>query len=480
MEFEDEVKEMIDCHQECDYLDFKEYDYQPSHKSELIKDILALANSHSIRNKYIIIGIAEENNVCKEIMGVDIGHIRDEAEFQQIINTYIYENLIVNYKLMKMNDKDILIIQIPASNNANRPFMVKKQIDRLKENEIYIRRGSTTGLASKKDLEYMMGSKKSSNLVLKSYQNGELSNKILLAEVKTKIEEYRKKKFDNLRDKVNKIMNLKGKKFSFNTSDFILLNNESVEFDSNKKSNIKSGLDDLGIKYDDSIFEFRNIRWQTCFGGVEIISKELYGDENEIKRYWMLDDLESYILEYMTIRYYEKKLPKIYSTNLVLSNIGNCVDEDIEVTLIIDKDVWIEMKNLMVNDDILVYLGNMYNDLKDELIDCPRVSSIDRYCLSTELQADSYVNSIDIREKTYFDKMVEKADEFKDNIENLCIESVYEENDKNIIKLNFKKIMHNKSMFFKFKFLFKSDKIKINYEIRSKNSPNVINGCIES
>ena len=155
----------------------------------MIKDILALANSHSIRNKYIIIGIAEENNVCKEIRGVDIGHIRDEAEFQQIINTYIYENLIVNYKLMKMNDKDILVIQIPASNNANRPFMVKKQIDRLKENEIYIRRGSTTGLASKKDLEYMMGNKKSSNLILKSYQNGELSNKILL---KQKIVRYDK------------------------------------------------------------------------------------------------------------------------------------------------------------------------------------------------------------------------------------------------------------------------------------------------
>lgn len=480
MEFDDEVKEMIDCYQECDYLDFKEYDYQPSYKSELIKDILALANSHSIRNKYIIIGIAEENNVCKEIRGVDIGHIRDEAEFQQIINTYIYENLIVNYKLMKMNDKDILVIQIPASNNANRPFMVKKQIDRLKENEIYIRRGSTTGLASKKDLEYMMENKKSSNLVLKSYQNGELSDKILLSEVNVKIEEYCDEKYEKLKEKVNNIMKLKAENTVSPSYEVIFANSKRVEFDFDKKRNIKNELDNLEIIYNDSIFEFSNIRWKMGIGGTEIVGRKIYGDEKEIERYLMLDELESYILEYKAIRDYAKELSKIYNTNLVLSNIGNLVDEDIEVKLIINKNVLINREDLMLNKSDVIYLGNMYNDLKDELIDCPRVSSIDRYCSSTELQADSYVNSIDIREKTYFDKMMERADEFKNNIENLCIESVYEENDKNIIKLNFKKIMHNKSMFFKFKLLFKSDKIKINYEIRSKNSPNVINGCIES
>ena len=150
MEFEDEVKEMIDCHQEGDYLDFKEYDYQKDHKEELVKDILALANSHSIRNKYIIIGAVEENNACTKLREIDTKQIRDEAEFQQIINTYIYENLIVNYRILNIDGKNILVIQIPVINNSNRPFMVKKQIGKLKENEIYIK---AVEKISKKNIE---------------------------------------------------------------------------------------------------------------------------------------------------------------------------------------------------------------------------------------------------------------------------------------------------------------------------------------
>ncbi len=173
MEIEEEVKELIDCHGESDYWDFKEEDYHKENKVELVKDIIAFANSHSIRNKYIIIGIKEKNNVCEEIKGIDKEKVKDEAEFQQIIRTYIK---------------------------------------------------------------------------------------------------------------------------------------------------------------DDLIFEFKNVRWKTTFngGGLSPISKTLYGNENEIDRYWKLKELDNYILEYLAINYYFKGLPKIYNTNLVLSNIANYFDEDIE------------------------------------------------------------------------------------------------------------------------------------------------------
>ena len=127
MDIEEEVKELIECHGEGDYLDFKEYDYHKENKEELVKDIIAFSNSHSDRNKYIIIGAIEENNVCIKIRGIDKIIIRDEAKFQQIVNTYIYENLMVNYKVITIDEKDVLVIQIPATNNDNRPFMVKNK-----------------------------------------------------------------------------------------------------------------------------------------------------------------------------------------------------------------------------------------------------------------------------------------------------------------------------------------------------------------
>jgi hypothetical protein len=40
--------------------------------------------------------------------------------------------------------------------------------------------------------------------------------------------------------------------------------------------------------------------------------------------------------------------------------------------------------------------------------------------------------------------------------------------------------MQNKSMFLEAKLLFANDKIKINYEIKSKNSPEIIYGTIQS
>ncbi len=87
MTTEEEVRELIDCHSESDYLDFKEEDYPSKYKSELIKDLISFGNSHSLRNKYILIGIREKNNVCDEIIGIDKNKINDEASFQQIVNT---------------------------------------------------------------------------------------------------------------------------------------------------------------------------------------------------------------------------------------------------------------------------------------------------------------------------------------------------------------------------------------------------------
>lgn len=486
MDFEDEVKEMIDCHQEGEYLDFKEDDYHKDNKEELIKDIVALANSHSDRNKYIIIGVIEDNNVCKGIKGIDKNTIRDEAGFQQIVNTYIYENLIVNYNVVQIDGKDVLVIQIPVTNNANRPFMLKKQIGKWKENEILIRKGSMTMLATKKDLEYMFKKNKRSKLVLQSYLDGELSNKIQLSNVNLKVEEYKEKKLKQLKQFINDIKKLKGSTFSFGTGALLLISDEAVKLDEEKEKFIKNVLEDLKIEYDDSIFEFKNVRWKTTFnGGLNPIEKTLYGDKEEIDRYWKLKELYSYMLEYLAINYYSKNLPKLYNTNLVLSNIGDYFDEDIELKLIMDKETFVKNENLIVNDDVIQYLGNMYNDLREDLIECPRISSIEEYdypavptTQSASSHIQSYIESMYSYEPTYLDELKDKADDFKDDIKYIFEDSIYEEKDKVIIKIDFKKLMQNKSMFLGAKLLFKSNDIKIDYEISSKNNSKTVNGVI--
>lgn len=489
MNIEEEVKELIDCHGEGDYLDFKEEDYHKENKIELVKDVIAFANSHSIRNKYIIIGIKEENNICQDIIGIDKEKVRDEAEFQQIIKTYIKEDLIFEYKIINIDGKDLLVIKIPATNNANRPFMVKTQIKYLKENEIYIRKGSMTTLANKKDLTYMFKENKSSKLIVQSYLDGKLSNRVQISELNSKIEKYKEEKFKQLKKFVDEINNLKGNEFSFGMEKSFLISDEVVKIEEDKEEFIKKGLENLKIEYDISIFEFKNIKWKTTFngGGLSPINKTLYGDKDEIDRYWKLKNLDSYMLEYLAINYYFKGLPRIYNTNLVLANIGDYFDEDIELKLIIDKEIFIKNDVFIIDDSVNKYLGNMYNDLREDFIKCPRISSIDEYYYPsvstpnvTQPHIPPYIGAMCSYEPTYLDKLRYKADEFKDNLESVFVDSIYEENEKIIIKADFKKIMQNKSMFLEAKLLFKNDKIKIDYEIRSKNNSKTIYGTIEN
>ena len=46
-------------------------------------------------------------------------------------------------------------------------------------------------------------------------------------------------------------------------------------------------------------------------------------------------------------------------------------------------------------------------------------------------------------------KLNERAEYFKVDIDNIFEDSIYEKNDKILIKVDFKKIMQNKSMFFR-------------------------------
>ena len=142
--------------------------------------------------------------------------------------------MIVNYRILNIDGKNILVIQIPVINNSNRPFMVKKQIGKLKENEIYIRKGSTTSIANKKDLEYMFKENKNSKLVVQSYSDGNLFDKIQLSEVNSIIEKYKEKKFEKLKQLVNDINQLKGKEFSFGVGVSFLISDEVVKIDDEK------------------------------------------------------------------------------------------------------------------------------------------------------------------------------------------------------------------------------------------------------
>jgi len=119
-------------------------------KSELLKDILAFANSWRRSDAYILIGVEEVSGGRSNVVGVST-HLPD-ASLQQFINTKLQRPLIFSYEAYAYEKVQIGVIHIPIQ---DRPFYLKKGSGRLNANVVYIRRSSSTDIASPDEIAKM-------------------------------------------------------------------------------------------------------------------------------------------------------------------------------------------------------------------------------------------------------------------------------------------------------------------------------------
>ncbi len=119
-------------------------------KSELLKDILAFVNSWRRTDAYILIGIREVKGGRSEVVG--IADLLDDAALQQFVNTKTNRPVTFSYTNYSFEGKKIAIIHITIQ---NRPIYLKKDFGKLKKETVYIRRGSSTGIASIDEISKM-------------------------------------------------------------------------------------------------------------------------------------------------------------------------------------------------------------------------------------------------------------------------------------------------------------------------------------
>jgi Schlafen, AlbA_2 len=142
-----ELFEALLYEQEGVTLDFKRDQYafigaSDEEKSELLKDILAFANSWRRTDAFIAIGVAEAKGTRATVVGVQ-SHI-DDATLQQFVNAKTQRPLHFSYVPLRIEGKDVALIHIPSQ---DRPFYLNKAFGRLKEATVYVRRGSSTDIA---------------------------------------------------------------------------------------------------------------------------------------------------------------------------------------------------------------------------------------------------------------------------------------------------------------------------------------------
>ena len=138
-------------------LDFKQAQYPFSgatdyQKSELLKDILAMANAYRAGPGYILIGFKDRTPHPAEVVGISASDHIDDATLQQFVRNKVDPLLEFQYEERLFENKHVAIIAIPKQ---ARPFAPSKDYGKVKKNAVYVRRGSSTDEAAMSEMSKM-------------------------------------------------------------------------------------------------------------------------------------------------------------------------------------------------------------------------------------------------------------------------------------------------------------------------------------
>ena len=136
-------------------LDFKRDQYgfervDKETKSELLKDILAFAKAFRRTDAYILVGVEEIRGGRSRVVGVDT-HL-DDAKLQQFVNSKTQRPVTFSYREVSHDDCSIGVIHIPLQ---SRPLYPKATFGKLPKHTVYVRRGSSTDIASPEEIAHM-------------------------------------------------------------------------------------------------------------------------------------------------------------------------------------------------------------------------------------------------------------------------------------------------------------------------------------
>jgi len=153
----DDLLENLLHQDESETLDFKleQYPFDKAtddEKSELLKDILAFANSWRQTDAYILIGVKEVKGGRSKVIGIR-KHLLNR-NLQQFVNSKNMSNRPIefSYKQYLYKGMEIGIIEIKLQ---MRPFFLRKKYGKCEANWVYIRRGDTTAIANPDEVARM-------------------------------------------------------------------------------------------------------------------------------------------------------------------------------------------------------------------------------------------------------------------------------------------------------------------------------------
>ena len=124
-------------------------------KAELLKDVLCFANSFRKMPAYIIIGVDEEPSGIGSICGIREDEVIDDAKLQEFINSKTNRRIPFSaYPFRTAAGKILQVIELDVC-IVWRPYYLKKRFASLNYNDVWMRIGSSSHVASPDDIAAM-------------------------------------------------------------------------------------------------------------------------------------------------------------------------------------------------------------------------------------------------------------------------------------------------------------------------------------
>jgi Putative DNA-binding domain len=114
-------------------------------KSELLKDVLAFANSWRSGDAYIVTGMIDVADGPNEPQGIDTNDDFDDAQLQQFINGKTNRPIEMAYERHYYDGKTFGVIKIAKQ---ERPTYAVRDYGKVKKEFVYYRQGSSTAIAT--------------------------------------------------------------------------------------------------------------------------------------------------------------------------------------------------------------------------------------------------------------------------------------------------------------------------------------------
>jgi len=258
-----------------------------------------------------------------------------------------------------------------------------------------------------------------------------------------------------------------------------------IEINEDMKSAISEYCECKGIETNDEFWYLGNLKKEIRTIRTIVLpyfSKEnLQGTEDEKRKYNLFEELWLEIYEYQEFLKFFLAIDEIARLNCIISNRGTAFDEDIDVKIIIPLGCIVKIDELPIPGLSCIEEINE-SRLMDIMFCGKKTDSIDIYSdypLQPYTEYDVLMNMSLFARQSATEKYESEKKKYISKLNNIFCYDYYDKEGKDVLIFNMKYLKQNTNMYLPSVLLFKKIPEFIEYEIRSRHSPEIIRGRLE-